>query len=152
MPSSSDKLVAILIASAFLWAGIVIGGSLIAAPAKFQVDELTMPVALQIGRITFRWIACAELGLATLVIFFCAIKIFHNAMSWRHVLFAGGAIFIFSIQWLGLMPLLNARSTEIISGSQVEPSNLHLIYVLFELLKVCLLIAFACSLTVKKEA
>jgi hypothetical protein len=41
-------------------AGLVIGGSLIAAPAKFVTASLMLPIALYVGRAQFAWLAVGE--------------------------------------------------------------------------------------------
>ena len=47
---------AVLITALLIWAGACIGANMIAAPAKFQVADLTRPVALQVGRMQFQWV------------------------------------------------------------------------------------------------
>lgn len=125
---------------ALLWAGTVIGGSLIAAPAKFQVEALTMPVALLVGRAQFTWLAIAELVLVALAV---ASVVFakHRGVQlrrWPSVLFAI-AIVIFAVQQLALMPQLHSRSLRIIAGETVTENGLHLVYVVVECLKVIVL-------------
>ena len=52
-----------------LWAGLSLGGNLIAAPAKFQVSDLGLALALQVGRAQFTWLGYAEwVFLATLAV------------------------------------------------------------------------------------
>ena len=45
---------------ALVWAGVTIGGSLIAAPAKFGAPSLDLPTALEVGRAQFFWVGIAE--------------------------------------------------------------------------------------------
>jgi hypothetical protein len=47
-----------------LWAGVLIGVSFLAAPAKFNAPGLSLPVAMQIGRQEFGALNCAEIALA----------------------------------------------------------------------------------------
>ena len=54
-------------ATAFLSAGTVLGGNLIAAPAKFQVADLSLPMAFQARRVTLSWIVIAELGFVAIL-------------------------------------------------------------------------------------
>lgn len=126
---------------ALLWAGAVIGGSLIAAPAKFQVEELTMPVALMVGQSQFTWLAIAELILVGLVVvsLFLSKNRGVELRRWSSVLFAI-AILIFAVQQLALMPQLHARSLRIIAGETVKQNGLHLFYVVMECLKVIVLL------------
>ncbi len=52
---------------ASLWAGVVLGGSLIVAPAKFQVPSLTIPQLLEVGQAQFYWVGNAEIIFAVLL-------------------------------------------------------------------------------------
>ena len=56
------------VALPLLWAGVSLGGNLVAAPAKFQVAALEMPVALQVGRAQFTWIAYIEWAIPAAVL------------------------------------------------------------------------------------
>lgn len=130
-----------LIPIALLWAGTVIGGSLIAAPAKFQVEELTMPVALLVGRAQFTWLAIAELVLVGLAVVSLVLAKDRGTQlrRWPSVLFAV-AIILFAVQQLALMPQLQMRSLRIIAGETVKGNGLHLLYIVVECLKVIVLI------------
>ncbi|MGR3623560.1 hypothetical protein [Pseudophaeobacter sp.] len=57
-------------AGIFLWIGVAFAGNLVAAPAKFQAASLTLPVALDVGRVQFLWIGFAE-AICLLVILMC---------------------------------------------------------------------------------
>lgn len=43
-----------------VWAGVVIGGSLVAAPARFQAPSFTPDVALEVRRAQFAWLGVTE--------------------------------------------------------------------------------------------
>ena len=61
-------IICIAIGLAFVWAGLSLGGNLIAAPAKFQVADLPLPIALQVGRAQFTWLGNAEWVLLVLLV------------------------------------------------------------------------------------
>ncbi len=116
-----------------IWAGLSLGGNLIAAPAKFQVPDLTYQTLLQIGRAQFAWLANTEwLFLAV----FCAGFVF---LPRRLIAVCSLPIGLFLIQRLWIMPALNDRTTQIISGQPVPDSNLHLAFIGLETLKFILL-------------
>lgn len=122
-----------------IWAGIVIGGSLIAAPAKFQVASLSLPMALEVGQAQFFWVGVGEAV-------FCAVLLLSTLISSPSMLrFLILPVVIFAIQRLYLMPMLNERTTDIIAGTTVPDSSLHLVYVVMEIIKVLLLCIFAAS-------
>lgn len=99
-----------------LWAGVLIGGSLIAAPTKFQVEDLTLPVALQVGRVQFQGVLIAELAcMAAIIVLLAASK-----AAWRTPFLATIALAfaLLGIQHLAMMPILQARSEQIIAGEK----------------------------------
>ena len=51
-----------------LWAGVLIGVSFLAAPAKFNAPTLTLPVAMDVGRQEFGTLNLAEIVLAVLAL------------------------------------------------------------------------------------
>jgi len=114
-----------------------LAGNLIAAPAKFQVDDLTLSVALQVGRAQFGWIGVAEWVVLALVL--AVILVYVRLPPALLVC----AIAIFFVQQFWLQPQLQARSDIIIGGGPAPDSHLHLIYAVLETLKCCLLIMFA---------
>ncbi|WP_298849314.1 hypothetical protein [uncultured Ruegeria sp.] len=119
-----------LIATISVWMGAAISGNLIAAPAKFQAPSLTLPIALDVGRMQFLWIGVFEA--------FCALLIVVLLLSSRQKpsLPLIAALCVFGFQRLWLLPLLNTRTLSIIAGQPVEDSSLHLLYVAAEFLKI----------------
>ena len=119
-----------------LWAGIVVGCSFIATPAKFQAPSLTLSTALEVGRVTFRSMAFVELALVIVgaALFFQLHRV--RSLFWL-------AVAIFGIQWVGVMPLLNARTDAVVQGRAVEGPPWHIVYILLEAVKVVLLLVVA---------
>ncbi len=130
---------------ALLWAGTLLGGNLLAAPAKFQVDDLSLPLALQVGRVQFLWVWYAELGFLLLLVsltgYRFAARSKHPLQFHLHSWLWISVVIVFAIQHLGFMPLLQARSEQIIAGQPPSHSSLHLIYVGLEGAKFLLLLA-----------
>ncbi|PCI04401.1 MAG: hypothetical protein COB78_08795 [Hyphomicrobiales bacterium] len=119
---------------AILWAGIAIGATLIATPVKFLAPSLTLSTALEIGRVTFYWVGIAEAVLCA--IFIIALFAFGGA-RWK---LAFIPIVLFAVQRLGLMPILDSRTVEIIAGNSVDDSNLHVVYIYVEFAKIIALL------------
>ena len=118
-----------------VWAGVTIGGSLIAAPAKFGAPSLDIPMALEVGREQFFWVGIAE-GAACAALIAALVFRAAAALWWMWT-----PVAVFAIQYLFLMPLLDARTVRTIAGESVPESNLHLIFVVLELVKVAALVA-----------
>lgn len=112
-----------------IWAGVSLGGALVAAPAKFTVKSLSLPVALDVGRAQFYWIGIVEIVLCTLLVS----SLFHlKKPQWLWVILP---ISILLIQQLFLMPALNERTDLITAGDVVPPSNFHIVYIAVEIIK-----------------
>jgi len=121
-------------AFALIWAGVAIGGSLIATPAKFQAPSLSLPVALEVGRAQFFWVGVGEWILcAALVVTSLVFRSGHRLLWIAPVL-------IFLAQRLLLMPALDARTMDVIAGQAVGDSNLHVIYIGVEVAKIVALL------------
>jgi hypothetical protein len=118
-----------------LWAGLVIGVSFLATPAKFLAPSLSLQVALDVGRQTFFVLNRVELGPAVVVV---VLGMRSTAPKWRRlVLFLPGLVVL--TQTVLLLPLLDLRVEQFLSGAVLPRSPLHLIYVACELAKVALL-------------
>lgn len=118
----------------WLWAGIVLGVSFIATPAKFLAPSLSLPQALEVGRATFyvlRWIEC---GFVVILISMLLITFANIKMNvWFPII---AAILCLLINYVGLQPYLDKRATLIISGQAIAQSNQHKVYVFIEMIKL----------------
>lgn len=119
-----------------LWAGLVLGGTFIAAPAKFQAPTLSLPTALEIGRITFFCTGVAEFVLCFAYVFMLAKE---KGQGWRWLAF-WLPIAALIIQRAAIMPLLDARTLQVMKGENVPGSGLHVVYVVFEVVKFAALL------------
>ncbi|MBW4707467.1 hypothetical protein KX928_06675 [Roseobacter sp. YSTF-M11] len=126
------------VALSFLWAGVSLGGNLIAAPAKFTVETLPLPLALQVGRAQFHWLGYAEVILALMLV----------AMSPRITRRSGLTMLValcaLAAQQGVLLPQLSARTDLIVSGQTPAGTSPHLIFVCAEAVKFAALIATGC--------
>lgn len=126
-----------LVISLLLWVGTCIGANMIAAPAKFQVMDLTLPIALQVGRAQFHWVGYLEYTLAGLAVL-CAITAPRPLQ-----LILGIAVFIFLSQRLLVLPLLSVQTDLVIAGQRGGGSHLHIYFIACELLKIIAILAGA---------
>jgi hypothetical protein len=126
----------VIAAISFTWLGMVLAISFLEAPAKFHAPGVTVQLGLGIGRVVFRVLNRAELVLLALAIIAVAIAP-HTALLWC----TGGIAALLAVQ-LGLVrPALNRRSDRVLAGAEMPRSNMHLVYVALEVVKVALLIA-----------
>lgn len=119
---------------ALVWLGILFGVSFVATPVKFTADTLTLPVALDVGGVTFHllnkieWILLGALG--TLVVF--------TGRLWIGL---GSLALLLATQTFWLLPILDERVSAIIGGTQVQDAPYHWLYVGADLLILGTLVA-----------
>lgn len=112
------------------WAGAALSGNMIAAPAKFTVQALSMDVALQVGRAQF-----TAIGYLEYTLMFLALLFVYFGKGWINSLALIPTI-AFLIQRLVILPQLNSRSDLIIAGLPAPDSHLHLVFIGFEGIKL----------------
>lgn len=124
-----------------IWLGVLLGVSFVATPVKFSAASLTLPVALDVGRVTFALFSKIEWGVFALLAFALVLA------GWRlgRTLAAGALLAALAAQAFWLLPVLDARVAAIIAGEQVPATFHHVAYVIVELIKACLLMVLATS-------
>lgn len=122
---------------ALLWAGFLAGVSFLATPIKFTAPSLALPVALDVGRVTFAALNKVEIA-AAVVLLLLVLTIARS--GWN---LAGALVLalVVGAQTLWLLPLLDARVGTIMAGGTPPESNLHTIYIVAETLKLVVLLA-----------
>lgn len=119
-----------------VWLGMLIGVSFIATPLKFQAPSLSLPVALEVGHVTFalfsmiEWASAWILALAVLVAW---------PLHWRQGI-ALLLCLLVALQGLWLLPELDLRVAAIVAGGRPEPSYHHGAYALLEAVKALALL------------
>ena len=132
------------IAIPFIWFGAVGAISFMEAPLKFSAPNITIPLGLGIGRIVFQTLNKIEIVFALLMI----VTLFIKRPKTKFPLYSFAVIFILlMLETLWLLPVLDARATEVINGTAAPFSNTHFIYIAFDAIKVLLLFALGVSLT-----
>lgn len=119
-----------------VWAGLVLGVSFVATPAKFLASSITLPIALDVGRSTFRVSLLIELFFASALVATGAI-----AFGWGgKTLVAAGILAALAVQRFVLLPSLDARTTLVIAGAQLPPSWHHLVWIAADALRFLMLL------------
>ena len=136
----SDRRLAIarcgLGALIMLWAGVLIGVSFLAAPAKFDAPTLTLPVAMDVGRQEFGALNLAEIALA-LVALTLAGYVRPERTIWLGLAIAAVVV---ALQSLWLLPVHDARAVMIIQGETPARAPWHTIYIGVEIVKLLALL------------
>jgi hypothetical protein len=131
----------VIAAILFVWAGVLLGVSFIATPAKFLAPSLPMAQALDVGRWTFHVLSLVEWG-------FAAAAATLLVMAWRAERVHGSIVALIAVvvlvmaaETFALRPLLDARVLQIMTGESVPPSPLHNVYIGLEALRLILILA-----------
>lgn len=135
-----DRLGARLIA---VWAGLAFGVAFLATPAKFLAPSLSLPVALDVGRHTFRIHNHVEPALLAALLIPAAMS--RSRLRWCLALAPPAVVVLLEAAWL--IPALDARVAVILAdgGARLAPSALHALYISMEAFKVRWLLALALS-------
>ncbi|TDR94068.1 hypothetical protein [Enterovirga rhinocerotis] len=118
-----------------LWAGMVLGVSFLATPAKFLAPSLSLPVALDVGRHTFATFAKVEWVVVALL----AASALATDIRRMAAATALAMAVLVAIQVFALIPDLDRRVSIYQAGQVPPPSHLHMVYIAIELLKVVVL-------------
>ena len=121
-------------AIAMLWAGLAIGGNVIAPAAKFTTD-VPREALLQVGVAQFAWVGYAEWALALVWV----LGMWPRRRS-RIVRMLAVPVVLLLIQKLGVLPPLHARTEAAIAGDDAGDSALHVVYAALEGLKIAVLL------------
>lgn len=135
---------AIILASTFLWLGFVGAISFMEAWLKFRAPGITLPLGLGIGRLVFHALNIIEWVLLAGILVNLYLRHGFTYQSYFLWLVIPSVILILQTVWV--LPTLDARAELHIQGELVPPSKIHLVYVVFEILKVSCLVTFGIQL------
>ena len=126
------------------WAGFVSAISFMEAWLKFKAQGVTREIGLSIGKLVFSALNFVEIILLFIVWGLLLLQKNYNSfqITQQNILFWLVTI-VLMLQTFWLKPALIERAEQIISGIQPPPSKEHLLYVLFEVVKVTTLIILA---------
>jgi hypothetical protein len=128
----------------FIWAGLLLGVSFIATPAKFLAPSLPMAQALDVGRWTFHVLGLIEWGFVAVVGLLILVAWMRLGQGSGLVLvLLAGIVAILALETFWLRPALDARALQIMAGQSAAPNLLHTLYIVFEIVKLLLILAAA---------
>lgn len=121
-----------------VWIGLIVALSFIETPLKFLAPDVTVPLALGIGRLV---LTAANIAGAVLLIAITVLSVVRPRVR-RSALVVVAAIWVtFLVQVTVIRPPLNARTDIVLAGGDPGPSSLHLVYVVADVVILALLIA-----------
>jgi hypothetical protein len=116
----------------FVWFGFVTAISFLEAPVKFTAPSLTLPVGLDVGSHVFAALNKVEWFFAII----SSVFILSGFTSKKITTFFIIIILILSIQTFWLLPALEERVLIYLSGNIPQDSNLHIFYIIAEMIKI----------------
>lgn len=133
---------------ALIWLGMLLGVSFLATPVKFVVQDLSLPVALQVGQATFALFARIEWLLAIALLIAAALRWRSRRVVLALALAVSAAV-LFQSAWL--LPSLDVRVGMIVAGDTPPASSHHTLYAGLEAVKA-LLLALLAALALRRLA
>lgn len=122
-----------------VWIGLVVGLSFIETPLKFLAPDVTLPIALGIGRLV---LTAANIASGVLLITLTLLSAVRPRVLRRAWYAVGGLWLVLLVQVAILRPPLNARTDLILAGGDPGSSPLHVLYIAADVLLLVLLIAY----------
>lgn len=123
---------------AAFWAGSVFAISFLEAWLKFRAPGVTTTIGLNIGRLVFKALNRLEWALALTILSASLLSdADQTALSSFHF---PGAVFLLLLQTVWLLPVLDKRAVKRINGNKIDPSPLHLFFILFEIIKLVMIL------------
>ncbi|HVX01267.1 MAG TPA: hypothetical protein VHA52_12655, partial [Candidatus Babeliaceae bacterium] len=132
----------LIVITALLWAGMILGISFLESWIKFRAPTLTKAIGLDVGRTVFKsfhQVQCILLIVIILITFFAKLTL----INW---LIVGILTIIFILQLAWLFPTLNNRVNVILAGGKLKNSHAHKVYGILEIAKFFVLLDFSMRL------
>lgn len=101
--------------------------SFVATPVKFIAEGVPIEHLLAIGRVTFRASLAVEISLILPLALLLRGRARISVMA---------AAVLLAVQWLALMPSLDARTLARIAGQPVGPAPLHIWWIIADLARI----------------
>lgn len=137
----------IIIAAVFIWIGFVGAISFMEARLKFKAPGVSRAIGLGIGQIVFKALNKVEWVLAS-AIFLALLWSLPHILTVHHIPFLM-AFALLVIQSFLLLPVLFQRAQSHISEVVPPPSNVHVFYIVAEVIKVLALFFYGIILLFK---
>jgi hypothetical protein len=122
---------AVAVAVAFVWLGMVLAISFLEAPLKFRAPNVTLQIGLGIGRLVFRALNTVEVAFAIVIL----AVVVDGPMPARIAIAFAVAFVVLAIQLIAVRPRLTRRSDQVLAGVDGPRSHAHYAYVGLEVVK-----------------
>ena len=121
--------------AAIFWLDCFMAISFMEAPLKFTAPGITVAQGVQIGRVVFSVLNKCEWAFLLLIVITCFVD--RPRTPVLYFIIIAGIILLAETVWL--LPQLDIRATQYISGHQLQGKDIHWIYILLDIVKIPLL-------------
>jgi len=136
-PRTALRSLAVIVAA--LYAGLVLGISFVATPAKFAAKTLSLAAGLDAGQAIFHTMAVVEWVLIAIL----AVLVLFGRSSPAMIVMLAAVAVMRLLEDLWLLPVLDQRVAAVVAGSDSPAGPHHTIYAFFDVSKFVLLLVFA---------
>jgi hypothetical protein len=131
---AKNKNIFISISFIYIWIGLILGISFLEAWLKFQVPGVSLQVGLSIGKLVYSVLNIIEWIFAIIIVIILFLNVLTKKVHKNGWIIA--IIISLLIQSVWLLPVLNNRVELYVQGVNPAPSNVHIYYVVFEIVKL----------------
>ena len=129
----------LVFAIACFWLGLVLAISFLETPLKFQVPGMTLPIALELGKIMFGISTNIQIVLILIIGFSFLFN--KEKLNSKLVINFFLLALILGLEKFWMLPILDARADVLVSGKGLPPTALHDYFIYAEVAKIVLLMA-----------
>ncbi len=146
----SNKGYNVAIASTFIWIGFLCAISFMEAWLKFRAPGVTIEIGLGIGKLVFGALNKVEIVLSIIILFNLLVN--NTGMPFAQKVYFYVAFVIVILETFWALPALDKIANLVIQDRPLPASNLHIYYVVMEVIKLGCLILFGLYLLNKKSS
>ena len=121
-----------------IWVGLILGVSFFAAPIKFTANGVSLEQLLAVGQVTFQAFSWIELSAFALLVCASLVNLTRGVVICICLL---GLLLL--IQQFGILPGLDTELNRTVAGETIEETNLHMLYVAIDCVKLVVLFLFS---------
>lgn len=139
----------IVFTALLLWFGVFMTVSFVETPLKFQVPGVTLPVALELGKIMFGF--STHFQMAMLAIVAVGFLLGKKRWNWFSIIAYTVIIATLLLQKFWMLPVLDARADLLAAGKSIPPTVLHDYFIYSEVVKAIFLVIVICFQLVRTK-
>lgn len=130
-----------------IWVGLLLGVSFFSAPIKFTAVGVSLEQLLAVGQVTFQAFSWVELSAFALLVSASLINLTSGVVICMVLL---GLLLL--VQKFGILPGLDTELNRTVAGETIEKTNLHVLYIAIDCIKLVILFSLSLIFRGKRVA